>query len=125
MGDVWLVGLMGLMYIWFPKVAAQSPIKNPRDQQTEHTLLINEINADTPGEDTSEFVELYHTSGQTARLDGYYLVFYNGNGNQAYRVLNLQGKATNSQGFFLVGSASVNPAIRRRRRTEQILWSRC
>lgn len=111
MGDVWLVGLMGLMYIWFPKVAAQSPIKNPRDQQTEHTLLINEINADTPGEDTSEFVELYHTSGQTARLDGYYLVFYNGNGNQAYRVLNLQGKATNSQGFFLVGSASVNPAI--------------
>ncbi|OXB70828.1 UNVERIFIED_CONTAM: hypothetical protein H355_001320 [Colinus virginianus] len=111
MGDVWLVGLMGLMYIWFPKAAAQNPIKNTKDQKTEHTLLINEINADTPGEDTSEFVELYHTSGQTTRLDGYYLVFYNGNGNQAYRVLNLQGKATNSQGFFLIGSASVNPAI--------------
>lgn len=111
MGAVWLVGLMGLMYIWFPRVAAQSPIKSPRDQKTEHTLLINEINADTPGEDTSEFVELYHTSGQTAPLDGYYLVFYNGNGNQAYKVLNLQGKATNSRGFFLVGSASVKPAI--------------
>ncbi|XP_042720358.1 uncharacterized protein LOC122176123 isoform X3 [Lagopus leucura] len=111
MRAVWLVGLMGLMYIWFPKVAAQSPIKSPRDQKTEHTLLISEINADTPGEDTSEFVELYHTSGQTAPLDGYYLVFYNGNGNQAYKVLNLQGKATNSQGFFLVGSASVKPAI--------------
>ncbi|XP_042691309.1 uncharacterized protein LOC122169313 [Centrocercus urophasianus] len=111
MGAVWLVGLMGLMYIWFSKVAAQSPIKSPRDQKTEHTLLINEINADTPGEDTSEFVELYHTSGQTAPLDGYYLVFYNGNGNQAYKVLNLQGKATNSRGFFLVGSASVKPAI--------------
>nr|XP_009937517.1 PREDICTED: uncharacterized protein LOC104333682 [Opisthocomus hoazin] len=111
MGDIWLVGLMVLMYIWFPKVAAQHLLKKPRDQKTEHTLLINEINADSPGEDSSEFVELYHTSGQTARLDGYYLVFYNGNGNQAYKVLNLQGKVTNSQGLFLVGSSSVNPAI--------------
>ncbi|XP_074014867.1 uncharacterized protein [Numenius arquata] len=111
MGDIWLVGLMVLVYVWFPKVAAQNLIKNPRDQKTEHRLLINEVNADSPGEDTSEFVELYHTSGQTARLDGYYLVFYNGNGNQAYKVLNLQGKVTNSQGFFLIGSSSVNPAM--------------
>eukprot|EP00075_Anas_platyrhynchos_P002907 XP_005025964.2 uncharacterized protein LOC101800187 [Anas platyrhynchos] len=111
MGDVCLVGLMVLVYIWFPRVAAQNLIKNPRDQNTEHTLLINEVNADTPGMDTSEFVELYHTSGRTARLDGYYLVFYNGNGNRAYKVLNLQGKVTNGQGFFLVGSPSVNPAI--------------
>lgn len=111
MGDIWHVGLMVLVYIWFPKVAAQNLIKNPRDQKTEHTLLINEVNADSPGEDTSEFVELYHTSGQTACLDGYYLVFYNGNGNRAYKVLNLQGKVTNSQGLFLIGSSSVNPAI--------------
>lgn len=111
MGDIWHVGLMVLVYIWFPKVAAQNLVKNPRDQKTEHTLLINEVNADSPGEDTSEFVELYHTSGQTARLDGYYLVFYNGNGNRAYKVLNLQGKVTNSQGLFLIGSSSVNPAI--------------
>ncbi|KAF1537575.1 hypothetical protein FQV20_0013663, partial [Eudyptula albosignata] len=111
MGDIWLVGLMVLVYVWFPKVAAQNLIKKPRDQKTEYTLLINEVNADSPGEDTSEFVELYHTSGQTARLDGYYLVFYNGNGNRAYKVLNLQGKVTNSQGLFLIGSSSVNPAI--------------
>ncbi|XP_054699285.1 uncharacterized protein LOC129213385 isoform X1 [Grus americana] len=111
MGDIWHIGLMVLLYVWFPMVAAQNLIKKPRDQKTEHTLLINEINADSPGEDTSEFVELYHTSGQTAHLDGYYLVFYNGNGNRAYKVLNLQGKVTNSQGLFLVGSSSVNPAI--------------
>ncbi|XP_068276378.1 uncharacterized protein [Nyctibius grandis] len=111
MGGIWLVGLMVLVYIFFPKVVAQNLIKSPRDQKTEHTLLINEVNADSPGEDTSEFVELYHTSGQTAHLDGYYLVFYNGNGNQAYKVVNLQGKVTNSQGLFLVGSSSVNPAI--------------
>ncbi|KAM6351780.1 uncharacterized protein FN964_008213 [Alca torda] len=111
MGDIWLVGLMLLVNVWFPKAAAQNLIKKPGDQKTEHTLLINEVNADSPGEDTSEFVELYHTSGQTARLDGYYLVFYNGKGNQAYKVFNLQGKVTNSQGLFLVGSSSVNPAI--------------
>ncbi|XP_068765233.1 uncharacterized protein [Struthio camelus] len=111
MGAAWLVGLTVLVCIWFHKVAAQNLIKNPRDQKTEHTLLINEVNADSPGEDTSEFVELYHTSGQTAHLDGYYLVFYNGNGNQAYKVLNLQGKVTNSQGFFLIGSSSINPAM--------------
>ncbi|XP_074961961.1 uncharacterized protein LOC142062812 isoform X1 [Phalacrocorax aristotelis] len=111
MRGIWLIELMVLVYIWFPKVAAQDRMKNPRDQKTEHTLLINEVNADSPGEDTSEFVELYHTSGQTARLDGYYLVFYNGNGNRAYKVLNLQGKVTNSQGLFLIGSSSVNPAI--------------
>ncbi|XP_074697378.1 uncharacterized protein LOC141930445 isoform X1 [Strix aluco] len=111
MGDIWHIGLMVLVYVWFPKAAAQNLIKNPRDQKTEQTLLISEVNTDSPGEDTSEFVELYHTSGQTARLDGYYLVFYNGNGNRAYKVLNLQGKVTNSQALFLVGSSSVNPAI--------------
>ncbi|XP_031981994.1 uncharacterized protein LOC116452021 isoform X2 [Corvus moneduloides] len=111
MGDTWHIGFMVLVYLCFPKGAAQNLIKPARDQETEHTLLINEVNADSPGVDTAEFVELYHTSGQTARLDGYYLVLYNGNGNRAYKVLNLQGKVTNSQGLFLIGSSSLNPAL--------------
>lgn len=111
MGDTWHVGFMVLVYLCFPEGAAQNLIKPARDQETEHTLLINEVNADSPGVDTAEFVELYHTSGQTARLDGYYLVLYNGNGNRAYKVLNLQGKVTNSQGLFLIGSSSMNPAL--------------
>ncbi|XP_050173787.1 uncharacterized protein LOC126641301 [Myiozetetes cayanensis] len=108
MGDTWHVGLVVLVYVCFPKGAAENLIKT---QETEHTLLINEVNADSPGEDTSEFVELYHTSGQTAPLDGYHLVFYNGNGNRAYKVLNLRGRVTDSQGLFLIGSSSVNPAM--------------
>lgn len=72
---------------------------------------MNEVNADSPGVDTAEFMELYHTSGQTAHLDGYFLVLYNGNGNQVYKVLNLQGKVNDSQGFFLIGSSSLNPAL--------------
>lgn len=69
------------MYLCFSKSSAQNLIKPTRGQETKHTLLINEVNADSPGVDTAEFVELYHTSGQTAHLDGYYLVLYNGNRN--------------------------------------------
>ncbi|XP_044835055.1 uncharacterized protein LOC123343767 isoform X3 [Mauremys mutica] len=106
MGARQLVATVVLMCILLHETSAQNLIKN---QKTEYLLLINEINADNPGEDTSEFVELYHTSGQEAPLDDYYLVFYNGNGNQAYKVLNLQGKVTDNQGFFLVGSSTVKP----------------
>lgn len=72
-------------------------------------LIISEINADNPRLDTTEFVELYHTSGQRASLDGYTLVFYNGNGNVAYKVLDLKGQSTNERGFFLVGSVDMLP----------------
>ncbi|XP_061665448.1 uncharacterized protein si:ch211-183d21.1 [Syngnathoides biaculeatus] len=72
-------------------------------------LIISEINADNPRLDTSEFVELYHTSGQSHSLYGYTLVFYNGNGNVAYKVLDLQDHSTDDRGFFLVGSVDMLP----------------
>ncbi|XP_074520066.1 uncharacterized protein LOC141785585 [Halichoeres trimaculatus] len=75
----------------------------------EPCLIISEINADNPRLDTTEFVELYHTSGQRASLDGYTLVFYNGNGNVAYKVLDLKGQSTDDRGFFLVGSVDMLP----------------
>ncbi|XP_034050072.1 uncharacterized protein si:ch211-183d21.1 [Thalassophryne amazonica] len=75
----------------------------------DHCLIISEINADNPKLDITEFVELYHTSGQRASLDGYTLVFYNGNGNIAYKVLDLKGYSTDDRGFFLVGSVDMLP----------------
>lgn len=75
----------------------------------EPCLIISEVNADNPRLDTTEFVELYHTSGQRASLDGYTLVFYNGNGNVAYKVLDLKGHSTDDRGFFLVGSVDMLP----------------
>ncbi|XP_008304772.1 uncharacterized protein LOC103376182 [Stegastes partitus] len=72
-------------------------------------LIISEINADNPRLDTTEFVELYHTSGKRASLEGYTLVFYNGNGNVAYKVLDLKGYSTDDRGFFLVGSVDMLP----------------
>lgn len=72
-------------------------------------LIISEVNADNPQLDTTEFVELYHTGGQRTALDGYTLVFYNGNGNMAYKVLDLKDQATDERGFFLVGSVDLRP----------------
>ncbi|KAJ8399826.1 hypothetical protein AAFF_G00405560 [Aldrovandia affinis] len=77
--------------------------------RSEVCLMISEVNADNPRLDTTEFVELYHTSGQRTSLDGYTLVFYNGNGNIAYKVLDLKGHTTDDRGFFLVGSVDVQP----------------
>ncbi|XP_061911892.1 uncharacterized protein si:ch211-183d21.1 [Entelurus aequoreus] len=77
--------------------------------QGEPCLIISEINADNPRLDTTEFVELYHTSGERSSLDGYTLVFYNGNGNVAYKVLDLKDQSTDDRGFFLVGSVDMLP----------------
>ena len=72
-------------------------------------LLINEIDSDsvnTPATDAFEFVEIFETTGTSVSLDGYVLVFFNGNGNIPYRVDDLDGLSTNASGYFLAGSIS-------------------
>ncbi|TSL82526.1 hypothetical protein Baya_6625 [Bagarius yarrelli] len=73
-------------------------------------LIISEVNCDNPSLDTREFVELFSLSGGSTSLDGYTLVFYNGNGNVAYRVVDLRGHSTDERGFFLIGSADLKPS---------------
>ena len=51
-----------------------------------------------------EFVELYDTSGTSVPLDGYVLVYYNGNGNVVYRAEDLDGLTTRPDGYFIAGS---------------------
>ncbi|KAI4898052.1 hypothetical protein NFI96_002824 [Prochilodus magdalenae] len=72
-------------------------------------LMISEVNSDNPKFDEREFVELYYLGGSSISLNGYALVFYNGNGNKAYRVVDLSGHHTDKDGFFLVGSAELQP----------------
>src|SRR5215211_234355 len=70
-------------------------------------LLINEVDSDsvnTPTTDAFEFVELYDTSGTSVPLDGYVMVFFNGNGNRAYQVFDLDGFSTSATGYFVGGS---------------------
>lgn len=71
------------------------------------SVFINEINADQPGLDAREFVELYDNGVGSTRLDGLILVFFNGNGDSSYLTVDLNGNTTNSDGFFVVGSRSV------------------
>lgn len=78
-------------------------------KDTTPCLIISEVNCDNPKLDTQEFVELYYDGTNPTSLDGYTLVFYNGNGDVAYRVIDLTGHHTDQRGFFLVGSAELNP----------------
>jgi hypothetical protein len=72
-------------------------------------LIINEVDSDTvntPTTDFAEFMELYNTGGTALPLDGYVLVFYNGNGNVVYRADDLDGKTTRADGYFVAGAVA-------------------
>src|SRR6185436_772233 len=78
--------------------------------------MINEVDADTPGSDTAEFIELYdggpgHGGGNTP-LDGLVVVLYDGGltpftGNQSYAAFDLTGKTTDANGYFVLGNPGV------------------
>ncbi|WP_340198552.1 lamin tail domain-containing protein [Ascidiimonas sp. W6] len=70
-------------------------------------LVINEVDADTAGTDTLEFVELFDGGVGNASLDGYVLVFYNGSNNLSYATYDLNGFTTNANGYLVLGNADV------------------
>jgi hypothetical protein len=74
------------------------------------TILINESDADTPGTDTLEFVELWDGGIGFVSLAGYVLVFFNGNGDVSYAAHDLATFSTDVNGFFLAGNAALSPA---------------
>ncbi len=78
---------------------------------TDSQILINEVDADTAGSDTLEFIELYDGGVGNTPLDGLVVVLYNGSDNRSYNsAFDLDGFKTNDQGFFLLGNAAVVPA---------------
>ncbi|MEO6237368.1 MAG: DNA/RNA non-specific endonuclease, partial [Vicinamibacterales bacterium] len=70
-------------------------------------VVINEVDADTPGADVAEFVELFDGGAGNTALDGLVLVFYNGNGGASYAAFDLDGFVTDGNGYFTVGNAAV------------------
>ncbi|UPQ78747.1 endonuclease [Flavobacterium azooxidireducens] len=76
-------------------------------------VVINEVDADTPGLDVQEFIELKSESPYFS-LDGYILVFFNGGstgtGTLSYYTINLAGLVTDGNGIVLLGNSQVNPA---------------
>jgi len=70
-------------------------------------IFINEIDADTPGSDTMEFVELFNAGSSSVNLDGHALVFINGSNEASYLVFDLSGQTIDAEGFFVVGNPEV------------------
>ncbi len=75
-------------------------------------VFINEIDPDTTGNDTLEFIELKSTTPNFS-LNGYVLVFYNGLtsglGNLSYYALDLDGYSTDANGNIHFGNSLVSP----------------
>lgn len=75
-------------------------------------VVINELDADTPGLDVREFIEL-KSDIPYFPLDGYILVFYNGStngtGTLSYYSLNLSGLVTDGNGIVLIGNSQLTP----------------
>ncbi|MES2811783.1 MAG: endonuclease [Bacteroidota bacterium] len=74
-------------------------------------VVINELDADTPGTDALEFIEL-KSSVPNFALDGYVLVFFNAAGttpNAAYMSFDLDGYVTDINGIITLGNDAVSP----------------
>ena len=72
-------------------------------------VVINELDADTPGSDELEFVELKSVTPNFP-LDGYVLVFFNETNSLSYFTIDLDGYTTDSNGIALFGNNLVSPA---------------
>ncbi len=69
------------------------------------TIVINEVDSDTPGDDMAEFVELYDGGVGNTPLDGLVLVFYNGSNDLTYGSVDLDGITTDAEGYAVVCGA--------------------
>ncbi len=70
-------------------------------------IVINELDADTAGSDTLEFIELYDGGVGNTSLDGLVVVLYNGSNNLSYRTISLSGFTTTATGYFVIGNEAV------------------
>ena len=80
-------------------------------QTTFAQLVINELDCDTPGVDSQEFIEI-KSDVPNFPLDGYVVVMFNGSasgGNTSYVALDLDGYQTDINGLLLIGSLGVSP----------------
>ncbi|HEV2828227.1 MAG TPA: Ig-like domain-containing protein [Pyrinomonadaceae bacterium] len=70
-------------------------------------VIINEIDSDTPGTDTAEFIELYDGGVGNTSLNGLVVVLFNGSNDLSYGAFDLDGRTTDANGYFVLGDAGV------------------
>ena len=66
------------------------------------SVIINETDADTPGTDMAEFVELYDGGTGNTLLDGLVLVLYNGSSDLTYGSVDLDNVSTDPDGYAVI-----------------------
>ena len=80
------------------------------------SVIINEIDADTLGNDSAEFVELFDGGSGNTPLDGLVVVFFAGNVpagqdasgvHKSYAAFDLDGYTTDANGYFTLGNPGV------------------
>ncbi|MEZ5305177.1 MAG: hypothetical protein R3F11_31715 [Verrucomicrobiales bacterium] len=83
---------------WIPVIAAAAALAMSPAAHAD--LVINEIDCDTPGNDTREFIELLGDPNQS--LTGYVIVLYNGNSptDASYRTIDLAYLFNGCRGFI-------------------------
>ncbi len=71
---------------------------------------INEIDSDTPGEDTEEIVEIFRPDGTGDSLAGHALVFFDGDdaSDSVYQTIDLDFQSIDPTGYFVIGGPDVN-----------------
>ena len=84
----------------------ESAVDNPSSQLT-RDIFINEVDVDTPGIDSQEFVELYDGGVGNTSLDYLAVVFYNGSTDESNNSFDLDGYSTDANGYFLIGGTSM------------------
>lgn len=77
---------------------------------TATNVVINELDADTPGSgfDLAEFVELYDGGVGNTPLQGLTVVFFNGSSDTSYAAFDLDGYTTDASGYFTIGNPGVS-----------------
>ena len=70
-------------------------------------VVINEVDSDQAGTDTSEFVEIYDGGTGNTSLNGLVIVLFNGSNDESYAAFDLDGFSTNAGGYFTLGNAAV------------------
>ena len=72
-------------------------------------LVINELDANQPGQDAAEFIELYNATNAALDLSNYRLEFVNGSDNSVYRQVELSelGASLDARQFLVLANAGV------------------
>ncbi|MBK6344315.1 MAG: hypothetical protein IPF68_00005, partial [Bacteroidales bacterium] len=71
------------------------------------SIIINEVDSDTPGTDAAEFIELYDGGAGNTPLDGYVVVLFNGSNDLSYAAYDLDGFSTDANDYFVIGNTGV------------------